>query len=482
MRNSRTDLLSRPLFIFAISLLLLNDFYLKNEFSNVFTGKLSDIAGLFMFPYFISSFKIKWTKSIYLGTTLLFIFWKSPFSQELINWFQSIGIGFNRVIDYTDLITLIILPFSFSYFQKQLSTELNTSRYLTVPLGVLCLFSIWATTLPEQRVTLNLDVNEPYDIQLSKIELLNSIPAGHPYSENQARNLADSLFYLHFEMIDGSRIDVTALITITRIDTAKSKVVLDSVLYGVISGGLFTGVDTEDVEHLKSLSSEKFSNHFESTILRSIKKGNLEHVYFDNKVIHDSYQNKSSVNTESQKQLTNHSSQFIDTKYEYSNSIGNNLIIENSLPKGGLKYTAPNGKDYVYAIFWTRITNETTKAVDFTIDFPSDSIELPSSADNYFRVFLPTETITSDMESLFNYGLKDLESLLDKGLYKSPFLQQTINPYDSNTFYVVTLFNRGLEGTIRTGFSLKGEQLLYTINGKEIHSGQLNFSESSLKK
>ncbi len=293
MRNSRPDLLSRPLFILAIALLLINDFYLKNEFSNVLTGKLSDLAGLFLFPYFISSFKIKWTKSIYIGTALFFIFWKSPFSQELINWFQSIGIGFNRVIDYTDLITLIILPFSFRYFQKQLSTELNTSRYLTVPLGVLSLFSIWATTLPEQRVALNLNVDEAYEIQLSKTELLNSIPAEHPYSENQARNLADSLFYLHFEMIDGSRIDVTALITITTIDSTKTKIVLDSVLYGVITGGLFTGVDAEDVEHFKSLSSEKFNTHFENTILKSIKKGNLEHVYFDNKVIHDSYQSES---------------------------------------------------------------------------------------------------------------------------------------------------------------------------------------------
>ena len=191
---------------------------------------------------------------------------------------------------------------------------------------------------------------------------------------------------------------------------------------------------------------------------------------------------ESSDKLESQKPQINYSSQFIDTKYEYSESLGNNLIIENSLPKGGLKYTAPNGEDYVYAIFWTRIINETTKAVDFTIDFPSDSIELPSSADNFFRVLLPTETMTSDKESLFNYGLKDLESLLDKGLYKSPFLQQTINPCDSNTFYVVTLFNRGLEGTIRTGFSLKDEHLLYTISNKEIHSGRLSFNQYPIKK
>ena len=51
--------------------------------------------------------------------------------------------------------------------------------------------------------------------------------------------------------------------------------------------------------------------------------------------------------------------EYIDTRFEYADDTGKYLIIENSLPKGGLKYTYPNGEEYVYAIFWARITNET---------------------------------------------------------------------------------------------------------------------------
>lgn len=291
MTKSRPDLLSRPLFILALGLLLINDIYLKYEFSNFLTGKLSDIAGLFLFPYFLSSLRIKWTKTIYLGTAFLFMFWKTPFSQDLINWSQTIGIGFNRVIDYTDLLALFILPLSFGYFQKQLSTERRISKYLTAPLGIITLFAIWATTLPREKVELNLNINEVYEMQMSKADLFNLIHAGHRYSDTLDKNLTDSLFYLHFDIVDESRIDVTALSTITSVDSIKIKVRLEKILYGYITGGLFNGVDKDDVEHFKAISEEEFKAHFETNFIQPIKNGTAENIYFDNKEIHDSYEN-----------------------------------------------------------------------------------------------------------------------------------------------------------------------------------------------
>ena len=47
----------------------------------------------------------------------------------------------------------------------------------------------------------------------------------------------------------------------------------------------------------------------------------------------------------------------IHTKYEYTDSMGKRLIIQNGLPRGGLRYTDPKGEVYAYAIFWTRIIN-----------------------------------------------------------------------------------------------------------------------------
>ena len=292
MRNSRPDILSAPLFILALVLLLLNDFYLKYEFSNFWTGKLSDVAGLFLFPYFLSSLRIKWTKIIYLGTASLFIYWKSPFSQELINWCQSLGVGFNRVIDYTDLLALIILPLSFSYFQKQLSAEQKIGNYLKVPIGIFSLFAIWATSLPMEKVDVNLTVNEEYEMKMSKAELFNSIQAGHGYSDTLEKNLTDSLFYLHFDIIHGSRADVTALSTITSIDSNRTKLQLKKILHGYITGGLFSGVNKDDVKDFKSISAEEFKTYFENNFIKQIESGKTDNLYYENKEIYDFYQNE----------------------------------------------------------------------------------------------------------------------------------------------------------------------------------------------
>jgi len=180
-------------------------------------------------------------------------------------------------------------------------------------------------------------------------------------------------------------------------------------------------------------------------------------------------------NVESQKSVTIPDDKYIDTRYEYAESTDKHLIIENSLPKGGQKYTAPNGKEYVYAIFWTRITNKTASPFELTLDFPADSLKLPSSPDNYVKILLPSDKMTLDKAPLFNYGLTGLDSLLDDGHHSSSILQRTINPNDSSTFYIVTLFNQGVEGVVRAGFKLKEQNLFYRINDKQIHCGRIIF-------
>lgn len=291
MRNSRPDILSRPLFILAVGLLLLNDFYLKYEFSNFVTGKISDVAGLFLFPYFLSSFRTKHAKAIYIGTAALFVFWKSPLSQELINLAQTIGIGFNRVVDYTDIFALFILTLSFCYFQRQISTERKISKYLKIPIGILSLFAIWATTLPREKVDLNLTVNTEYELKISKAEFFKLIEPGHGYSDTLEKNLSDSLFYLHFDISNG-RIDVTAVATITAIDSKTTRVNLDRIEHGYITGSLFSGVDKDDIDDFKSISVEEFESRFEYGFIKPIENRRPEYIYYDNKEIHDAYQNE----------------------------------------------------------------------------------------------------------------------------------------------------------------------------------------------
>ncbi|WP_289659844.1 hypothetical protein [Flavobacterium panacagri] len=63
------------------------------------------------------------------------------------------------------------------------------------------------------------------------------------------------------------------------------------------------------------------------------------------------------------KKSNNNKDKSIYTKYEYIDSEGKNLIIQNSFPKGGVRYTDPNGNEYIYAVFWTRIINETSSPI-----------------------------------------------------------------------------------------------------------------------
>jgi hypothetical protein len=181
----------------------------------------------------------------------------------------------------------------------------------------------------------------------------------------------------------------------------------------------------------------------------------------------------------------------IHTKYEYTDSNGKRLIIQNSLPKGET-YTDPKGKEYFKVIFWTRIINETNNPLDLKINFPVDSYEVPSLPGKYFKILVPPDTMTLDKESLFNYGLTDLESFLDKSIYKPSSLNRTINPKESSGFYVVILFNNGIAGPFRTGLSLKEQNLFYRIkigsksnaksNDKEIHCGSINLKNLMLQK
>jgi hypothetical protein len=184
----------------------------------------------------------------------------------------------------------------------------------------------------------------------------------------------------------------------------------------------------------------------------------------------------------------------IHTKYEYTDSIGKRLIIQNGFPRGGMKYTDPNGETYVYAVFWTRIINETDNPLELKFDFPVNSYEVPSLPGKYYKILVPPDTMTLDKFPLFNYGLTDLESFLDNSIHKPSLLKRRIHPKESSGFYVVILcLVEGAHGTMRTGLSLKGQNLFYRIkldgsksnsksNDKEIHCGSINLKNLMLQK
>lgn len=185
------------------------------------------------------------------------------------------------------------------------------------------------------------------------------------------------------------------------------------------------------------------------------------------------------------------------TKYEYTDSSGKQVIIENSYPKGGSRYTNLDGDSCTYAVFFTRIINKTDNPLELKINFPANLYEHLSMPGQYFRILLPPDTMTLDKAPLFNYGLKDLKSFFDASHHKPTSLGKTINSNESSCFYVVMLKLRPKsstlsKGAIRPGFTLKEQNLYYSfkvvgprdeaiLSDIEIPCGTINLNLKPLK-
>ena len=163
--------------------------------------------------------------------------------------------------------------------------------------------------------------------------------------------------------------------------------------------------------------------------------------------------------------------QNFDTEFKYPDEAGKNIIFQNSLPKGGIHYTAPSKESFIYAIFWTRLTNETDNPIELKIDFPADGFQLPNSFDNSVKLLLPANKMNLEKDSLFNYGFTDIEDYLNKNFNQKSSLTKIIQPQEKYLFYVVALYDKGVEGRIRSGFVMKENQIFYKISGIEIPCG-----------
>ncbi|MCR9253631.1 MAG: hypothetical protein NXI20_24660 [bacterium] len=172
------------------------------------------------------------------------------------------------------------------------------------------------------------------------------------------------------------------------------------------------------------------------------------------------------------KQATKSTPDLVDTEYEYTDNSGKKLIIKNGLPKGGMTYTDPNGMTYSYRILWTQIINETDYPFELSIKIPASSFELQSSPADSIKIYLPIDEMNIDKISLSDYGLTDLDNVLDDIFLKQASLQKTVNTKETSFFYVVILFNEEYEGVVRAGFSIRDDELFYRVNDVEISCGE----------
>ncbi|MDR2954408.1 MAG: hypothetical protein LBV43_04940 [Prevotella sp.] len=157
--------LQHPLFIISVILLLCNDFYFKQAYGNVITGKLSDFAGLLAFPFFFSCLLPSWRKYIHILTAILFVWWKSSLAQPIIDVVNSVGIPVSRVVDFSDNIALISILISYLLLSKEIEfKKINTA--LSSVIVVVSSFSFMATSLPPRAAIQYSNVNKVYEFDL----------------------------------------------------------------------------------------------------------------------------------------------------------------------------------------------------------------------------------------------------------------------------------------------------------------------------
>jgi len=179
--------LYRLLFLASVVLLLLNGLYLKYEYHNYLTGKLSDVVGLFAFPYFFSGFLPKRIKIIYVLSGLLFVFWKIELSQPLFDFAHANGFGFDRIVDYSDLFALLMLPISYRYWNTDYKLILHPKKIFKPILISICCFAFLATSQP--RKSYRYDYKSDYEmvVTMALDSVKNKLRFYGSESDNQLR-------------------------------------------------------------------------------------------------------------------------------------------------------------------------------------------------------------------------------------------------------------------------------------------------------
>ena len=138
--------------VFLVSLftLLVNDHYFKYAFPSWFTGKLSDIAGIIILPLLIAFIFPKLQRQTAWISAALFIFWKLPLSQGLIDVYNQFSmVETSRVVDITDLYALLFLPIPYFLIERIDRMDfLKVDRMPVFLIFVPAIFALMATSPP----------------------------------------------------------------------------------------------------------------------------------------------------------------------------------------------------------------------------------------------------------------------------------------------------------------------------------------------
>lgn len=163
--SNSSKFLSSSICFLLIFLWIMNDHLLKPEFHNKITGKLSDITGLIVFPFFLTAISFIACYGLVkelnlfifanLGVTILFsiINW----SQDWNNWIYANFFGNqNGTADKTDLLCVpVCLLANFYFYKKYSAKEILVSpkrKSLHIIAIILSALAFINTSVPDKKI------------------------------------------------------------------------------------------------------------------------------------------------------------------------------------------------------------------------------------------------------------------------------------------------------------------------------------------
>jgi hypothetical protein len=172
--------LSSPGFLIALGVLLSNDLWWKAAYHSWLTGKLSDVAGLFVVVVLAAAFRPASGRLIAAGAAITFTLWKSPLSQPLIDaWNASAPYRIARVVDYSDLLALAVIPVGLRYAGGACSPAPAALRYPIMALALLAILGTsraQPTTFPYEAVEgFTLAALPVYDVALAPATIVERL-------------------------------------------------------------------------------------------------------------------------------------------------------------------------------------------------------------------------------------------------------------------------------------------------------------------
>jgi hypothetical protein len=224
MNQRHLNILLSPGFLIGLGVLLLNDFVLKQQLHSGLTGKLSDFAGLFVFPLICAALFPARKSPIYILTALSFVFWKSAYSQPFIEGWNNLSFfSIERTVDYSDLLSLLALPFSYAY--GRIHPGDSSARSAVYLVAIISIFAFTATSYSKKTAYEN-----EYQFQISKTDLIKRMR--HLPSHEVGLNFGDSdTFEITFDSCIGR-----ATVTLREKDN-QSFISLKEIDYRCPSGG-----------------------------------------------------------------------------------------------------------------------------------------------------------------------------------------------------------------------------------------------------